>query len=54
MKKLMEYEALEIADSFEGLVKDLYKESAEGCKQTLKWFIKTIYKHGYLISKEGD
>ena len=48
-----EKEALELADEFPGWVTDLFRISATGAKQTIRWFIKTLYSQGYEIRRRA-
>ena len=41
-----------LADEFPEWVNDLLKESAEGARQTICWFINTLYEKGYEIKKK--
>lgn len=45
-------EAADLADLFPEWVGDLLKESAEGARSTLRWFIMTLYVRGYEITKK--
>jgi len=49
---MQEKKAFLLADEFPEWVGDLLKESAEGANQTIRWFIKTLYKKGYEIRKK--
>lgn len=51
-KKMTEFEALDLADRFPEWVTDLFRESAKGARQTIRWFIKTLYLKGYEIRKK--
>jgi len=53
VKMLEEKEAADLADLFPGWVGDLLKESAEGARSTLRWFIMTLYARGYEIAKKS-
>ena len=45
-------EATALADEFPSWVGELLKESAEGARSTLRWFIMTLYARGYEIGKK--
>lgn len=49
-----EKEALELADEFPEWVGETFRMSARGAKETIKWFIKTLYGKGYKIIKGGN
>ena len=47
-----ENEATTLADKFPEWVSDLLQESATGARETIRWFIKTLYAKGYEIGKK--
>lgn len=49
-----EEKAVLLADEFPGWVSDLFRLSAKGAKETIRWFIKTLYSQGYEIKKRGQ
>ena len=49
-----ESRAVLLPEKFIEWVGEIYKESAEGCQNTLVWFIRTLYKNGHSITKEGS
>lgn len=51
-KSMTEMKAVDLADRFPEWVGDLLRESAEGARDTLRWFIKTLYSKGYQIKKK--
>ncbi len=53
LEMLIEKEAEELADQFPEWVSDLLRESASGARETIRWFIKTIYLKGYEVLKKS-
>ena len=51
---MKEEKAVLLADEFPDWVGDLFRTSAKGAKQTIRWFIKTLYGQGYEIKKGGN
>lgn len=51
---LSEKEATSLAYEFPVWVGELLKESADGARETVRWFIKTLYAAGYKIAKGGE
>ncbi|MBA7553599.1 hypothetical protein ES705_46193 [subsurface metagenome] len=51
-KVISEIEALDLADKFPEWVSELLRESASGARETICWFIKTLYRKGYKIGKK--
>jgi len=45
-------EALDLADKFPEWVSELLQESASGARDTIQWFIKTLYREGYKIAEK--
>lgn len=43
--------AVLLADYFAEWVGDIFKLSAQGAKETIRWFIKTLYSKGYEIKR---
>ena len=41
---MKEKEAVLLADEFPGWVSELLRESASGVRETIRWFIKTLYE----------
>ena len=50
-KIMEEKEALILVDEFPGWVSKLLQESASGARETIRWFIRTLYEKGYKIKK---
>ena len=49
---LSEDEAVALANDFPGWVTKLLWDSANGARQTIRWFIKMLYFKGYEIKKK--
>lgn len=52
MKILSEKEATSLAYEFPVWVGKLLQESAAGARETVRWFIKTLYSNGYEIKNK--
>lgn len=48
---MKEKKAVLLADEFSEWVSKLLQESASGARETIRWFIKTLYEKGYEIRK---
>ena len=48
---MKEKKAVLLADEFPEWVSKLLQESASGARETIRWFIKTLYEKGYEIGK---
>ena len=51
MKKLDRHEAVLLTEELENWVSETFKESARGCRNTLKWYTNELYSEGYCIVK---
>jgi len=49
---MKEKQAVLLVDEFPGWVSELIRESASGVRETIRWFIKTLYAAGYEIRKK--
>ena len=49
---MQEKEAVLLAGKFPGWVSELLRQSASGARETIRWFIKTLYEKGYEIRKK--
>ena len=48
---MSEHESVDMADEFPEWVSELLRESADGARETIRWFIKALYSKGYEIGK---
>lgn len=51
---MTEEQAVLLADEFPEWVGETFRMSARGSKETIRWFIKTLYGKGYKIKKGGN
>jgi len=51
---MKEEKAVLLADEFSEWVGETFRMSARGAKETIRWFIKTLYGKGYRIIKKDN